>query len=85
MSNRSIGKIISINNGIITAEIFSNIGEYVNTLSGINFVGEIGSYVTIHDYDKDIICEIVGINENFDLNKNVNIQKKCINQVLLDM
>lgn len=63
MSNRVIGKLISIRSGRITAEISSDIGEYINTEDGINFVGEVGTYVTIHDYNRDIIAEITGIDE----------------------
>lgn len=72
MKNRSIGKIVSINNGKILAEISANIGDYINTLTGISFVGEVGSYVIIHDYDKDIVCEITGIDESLDLTKRLN-------------
>ena len=63
LGSRTIGKLVSIRNGQIIAEISSDLGEYVNTLDGINFVGEIGSYVTIHDFDRDVVAEIIGINE----------------------
>lgn len=63
LGSRTIGKLVSIRNGQIIAEISSNLGEYVNTLDGINFVGEVGSYVTIHDFDRDVVAEISGINE----------------------
>ncbi|MCC6120657.1 ATP-binding protein [Lactiplantibacillus plantarum] len=63
LGSRTIGKLVSIRNGQIIAEISSDLGEYVNTLDGINFVGEVGSYVTIHDFDRDVVAEIIGINE----------------------
>ena len=63
MNNRTIGKLVSIRGGKIIAEISANIGDYINTLDGIKFVGEVGTYVTIHDYNRDIIAEITGIDE----------------------
>lgn len=63
MNNRTIGKLVSIRGGKIIAEISADIGDYINTLDGIKFVGEVGTYVTIHDYNRDIIAEITGIDE----------------------
>lgn len=75
MSNRVIGKIIAVRNSQIIAEIYSDIGEYINTLDGISFVGEVGSYIIIHDYDHDLVAEIIGINEDVKINDNQQYSK----------
>lgn len=63
MSSRTIGKITSIGiNGII-AEVFDSLGSYINTNDGIRFVGEVGSYVAIHEIGRIIIAEIVAVAE----------------------
>ena len=43
--------------------MYPNIGNYVNTVDGIRFVGEIGSYVSIEETDRKIIAEIISIDE----------------------
>ncbi len=63
MTNRSIGKIVSINSKKIIAEVFNNIGSYLNVSEGIVFVGEIGSYVSIEEINRVIVCEIIGIED----------------------
>jgi DNA helicase HerA-like ATPase len=63
MNNCSIGKIISIGNKGIIAEVYESIGNYINTYDGIRFVGEVGSYVSIYDVGRVIIAEIIGIEE----------------------
>ena len=47
MSNRTIGRLVNISSRSIVAEINHKTGNYINTLDGIRFVGEIGSYVYI--------------------------------------
>ena len=63
MNNRIIGRIVTINNNVIIAELFNNLGNYVNVYDGIRFVGEIGSYVAIDDINRRIICEITAVDE----------------------
>lgn len=73
MNSRKIGKIISIRNNNIIGEIYPNIRNYINTLDGTLFVGEIGSYVSIYNFDKVIIGEIVAIDATTDIHeKNYN-------------
>lgn len=63
MNSRSIGKLTSVSQKGIVAEIYLGIGNYINTIDGIRFVGEVGSYVSIHDIGRTIIGEITGIVE----------------------
>lgn len=63
MNSRSIGKLISVSQRGIVAEIYSGLGNYINTYDGIRFVGEVGSYVSIHDINRTIIGEITGVDE----------------------
>lgn len=63
MNSRSIGKLVSINHNNIIAEMYDSMGNYINTLDGIRFVGEVGSYVTIYDIGRTIIGEIIGVEE----------------------
>lgn len=63
MTNRNIGRVITISSKWIVAELYPNIGNYVNTVDGIRFVGEIGSYVSIEETDRKIIAEIISIDE----------------------
>lgn len=63
MTNRNIGRVITISSKWIVAELYPNIGNYVNTLDGIRFVGEIGSYVSIEETDRKVIAEIISIDE----------------------
>ena len=63
MSNSSIGKITSIDSNNIIAELYNNIGNYLNIVDGIRFVGEIGSYVSIIELDRKIIAEIVAVED----------------------
>ena len=73
MNSRKIGKIVSIRNNNIIGEIYPNIRNYINTLDETLFVGEIGSYVSIYNFDKIIIAEIVAIDATTDINeKNYN-------------
>lgn len=63
MNSRSIGKVTSVSQRGIVSEIYSGLGNYINTNDGIRFVGEVGSYVSIHDINRTIIGEIIGIDE----------------------
>ena len=56
MNSRKIGKIVSIRSNSIIGEIYPNIRNYINTLDETLFVGEIGSYVSIYNFDKIIGC-----------------------------
>lgn len=70
MSNNSIGKIIQIDSQNILAELYKDIGNYINTADGIRFVGEIGSYVSISEFNRKIIAEIISVEDkNFISNK----------------
>lgn len=63
MSSREIGRITSVGiNGVI-ADVNSDLGNYINTVDGILFVGEVGSYVAIYEIGRTIIAEIVGVDE----------------------
>ncbi|BEU86948.1 ATP-binding protein [Selenomonas sp. TAMA-11512] len=63
MSSREIGRITSVGiNGVI-ADVNSDLGNYINTIDGILFVGEVGSYVSIYEIGRTIIAEIVGVDE----------------------
>ena len=73
MNSRKIGKIVSIRNNTIIGEIYPNIRNYIDTLDETLFVGEIGSYVSIYNFDKIIIAEIVAIDATTDIHeKNYN-------------
>lgn len=63
MNSRSIGKLTSISQKGIVAEIYQGIGNYINTIDGIRFVGEVGSYVSVNDIGRTIIGEITGVIE----------------------
>lgn len=63
MNSRSIGKLTSVNQKGIVAEIYQGIGNYINTIDGIRFVGEVGAYVSVHDIGRTIIGEITGVVE----------------------
>ena len=63
MSSRTIGKIVSIGTNGIVAEVYDSLGSYVNTVDGIRFVGEVGSYVSIYEIGRTIIAEIESVAE----------------------
>lgn len=63
MSNRTIGRLVNISSRSIVAEINHKTGNYINTLDGIRFVGEIGSYVYISDIDRKIIAEVIAVED----------------------
>ena len=68
MTNRNIGRVITISNKWIVAELYPNMGYYANTVDGIRFVGEIGSYVSIEETDRKVIAEIISIDEKNAIN-----------------
>ena len=61
MNSRSIGKLTSVSQRGIIAEIYSGLGNYISTNDGVRFVGEVGSYVSIYDVNRTIIGEITGV------------------------
>ena len=63
MNSRSIGKLTSVSQKGIVADIYDEIGNYINTIDGTHFVGEVGSYVSIYDIGRTIIGEITGVVE----------------------
>ncbi len=63
MNSRSIGKLVSINQRGIVAEMYEALGNYVNTMDGPRFVGEVGSYVSIYDIGRTIVGEITSVEE----------------------
>ena len=70
MSSHSIGKIVLIDSQNIVAELYQNVGNYLNTIDGIRFVGEIGSYVSVSEFNRKIIAEIISVEDkNYIANK----------------
>ena len=67
MNSYSIGRLTSISQSGITAEIYSKLGNYINTADGVRFVGEVGSYITIYDIGRIIVGEITGVSEKPDI------------------
>ncbi len=63
MTGRSIGKLTRGDQRGIVAEIFIDLGNYINTTDGIRFVGEVGSYVSISEVGRIVVGEITGIDE----------------------
>ena len=49
MNNRIIGKITSIGLHGVIADVYDGLGNYINTLDGVRFIGEVGSYVSIYE------------------------------------
>lgn len=70
MSNHGVGKIVLIDSQNIVAELYQNVGNYLNTVDGIRFVGEIGSYVSVSEFNRKIIAEIISVEDkNYVANK----------------
>lgn len=63
MSSNSIGRIVSIDTYRIIAELYNSTSNYISTIDGIRFIGEIGSYVSIFEPERKIIAEIVAVEE----------------------
>lgn len=73
MGTSSIGRIISIDTYKIIAELYDSVNNYISTIDGIRFIGEIGSYVSINEIDRKIIAEIVSVEEkNLFTNKELS-------------
>lgn len=70
MNSRSIGKLTSVSSKGIVAEIYSGLGNYINTTDGVRFVGEVGSYISVHDIGRTVIGEITGIAEKPDISND---------------
>ena len=86
MNSRSIGKLISVSQRGIVAEIYPGLGNYINTNDGIRFVGEVGSYISIHDINRTIIGEITWVDEkpqygSSEMNKPNSSRQAYINLV----
>lgn len=86
MNSRSIGKLTSVSQRGIIAEIYSGLGNYISTNDGVRFVGEVGSYVSIYDVNRTIIGEITGVEgkpqfKNAELNKPNSSRLATINLV----
>ena len=85
MNSHSIGKLISVSQKGIIAEIYLGIGNYINTSDGIRFVGEVGSYVSINDIGRTIIGEITGIAEKPELPNTEFVKPNSNRQVYIDL
>lgn len=86
MSSREIGKITSIGIHGVIADVNSDLGNYINTIDGILFVGEIGSYVSIYEIGRTVIAEIIGVDEKTQLiNSREMIKPNSKRQVYLNL
>jgi len=85
MNNRSIGKIISIGIHGIIAEVYENMGNYINTIDGIRFVGEVGSYLSIYDIGRIIISEVIGVDEKPFLGNQLLTKPNSNRQIYLNL
>ena len=75
MNSRTIGKITSIGIHGIIADVHNDLGNYINTIDGIYFVGEVGSYVSIYEIGRTIIAEIIGVDEKTQLSNTNEMHK----------
>lgn len=71
MSSREIGRITSVGINGVVVDVNSDLGNYINTIDGILFIGEVGSYVSIYEIGRTIIAEIIGVDEKVQ-SANVN-------------
>lgn len=86
MNSRTIGKITSIGIRGIIADVHDALGNYINTIDGIYFVGEVGSYVSIYEIGRTIIAEIIGVDEKKQLsNANEMHKPNSKRQVYLNL
>lgn len=86
MNSRTIGKITSIGIRGIIADVHDDLGNYINTIDGIYFVGEVGSYVSIYEIGRTIIAEIIGVDEKTQLsNANEMHKPNSKRQVCLNL
>lgn len=75
MNSRTIGKITSIGIRGIIADVYEDLGNYINTIDGINFIGEVGSYVSIYEIGRTIIAEIIGVDEKTQISNTSEMHK----------
>lgn len=75
MNSRTIGKITSIGIRGIIADVYDDLGNYINTMDGIYFVGEMGAYVSIYEIGRTIIAEIIGVDEKTQLSNTNEMNK----------
>ena len=75
MNSRTIGKITSIGIRGIIADVHDDLGNYINTMDGIYFVGEVGAYVSIYEIGRIIIAEIIGVDEKTQLSNTNEMNK----------
>jgi DNA helicase HerA-like ATPase len=85
MNSRSIGKLITVSQKGIIAEIYSGLGNYISTTDGIRFVGEVGAYVSINDVGRTIVCEITGIDEKPQYTNNEFNKPNSSRQVFISL
>lgn len=86
MSSREIGKITSVGIHGVIADVNSDLGNYINTIDGILFVGEVGSYVSIYEIGRTVIAEIIGVDEKTQLiNSSEMIKPNSKRQVYLNL
>lgn len=86
MSSREIGKITSVGIRGVIADVNDDLGNYINTIDGILFVGEVGSYVSIYEIGRTIIAEIIGVDEKTQpSNSNELIKPNSKRQVYLNL
>lgn len=74
-NSRTIGKITSIGIQGIIGEVYEDLGNYINTIDGVRFVGEVGSYVTIYEIGRIIVAEVIGVDEKTQLSNNNDMKK----------
>jgi hypothetical protein len=74
VNEQCVGRIISIDYDEIVVEAVRNIGDYVCAEDGVRFVGEMGSYLSINDIGRQIVVEIVSIDEK-DRTTNTNLSR----------
>lgn len=75
MNSRTIGKITSIGIRGVIADVHDDLGSYINTVDGIYFVGEVGSYVSIYEIGRTVIAEIIGVDEKTQLSNAKEMHK----------
>lgn len=86
MKNRAIGKITSIGIHGIIADVYEELGNYISTIDGVYFVGEIGSYVSIYEIGRTIIAEITGVEEKTNSVSNSEMNKPASRrQIVLNL
>ena len=66
MNSRTIGRLVSVGPKGVVSEILDGLGSHVTTRDGVRFIGEVGSYVCIHELGRTVIGEITGAGEEPD-------------------